>query len=299
MSADSISAYLNEIGRHRLLTADEEITLSRQVQRWLELKDLDRPLTPRERREVRLGERAKERMIVHNLRLVVNVAKKYIKLLRHGGLSFEDLIQEGTIGLDRAVELFDATKGYKFSTYSYWWIRQGITRAIYTKDRCIRVPQHMLEKLQKSLNFKRDFMVENGYEPSIAELAESVEMTAKDYATLVSRTNTHKSLDELASVDGSPLLDLVPDESESNQILEEVDKSVTYEQLNLAFFRLKDCERDIVSSIYGLKDGIAVSRKEMGLRRGVTREAIRQREMRGLMKLRLELTEKVEDRVAA
>ena len=89
MSADSISAYLNEIGRHRLLTADEEITLSRQVQRWLELKDLDRPLTPRERREVRLGERAKERMIVHNLRLVVNVAKKYIKLLRHGGLSFE------------------------------------------------------------------------------------------------------------------------------------------------------------------------------------------------------------------
>ena len=124
-------------------------------------------------------------------------------------------------------------------------------------------------------------------------------MTAKDYATLVSRTNTHKSLDELASVDGSPLLDLVPDESESNQILEEVDKSVTYEQLNLAFFRLNDCERDIVSSVYGLRDGISVSRKEMGLRRGVTREAIRQREMRGLMKLRLELTEKVEDRVAA
>jgi len=157
----------------------------------------------------------------------------------------------------------------------------------------------MLEKLQKSLNFKRDFMVENGYEPSIAELAESVDMTAKDYATLVSRTNTHKSLDELATLDGSPLLDLVPDESESNQILEEVDKSVTYEQLNLAFFRLTDSERDIVSAVYGLRDGISVSRKEMGLRRGVTREAIRQREVRGLIKLRIELAKKVEDRVPA
>lgn len=299
MSADSISSYLNEIGRHRLLTADEEITLARQVQKGIELQNKEEPLTPKEKRLVRLGKRAKERMIVHNLRLVVNVAKKYTNLLRHGGLSFEDLIQEGSVGLDRAVDLFDPTKGYKFSTYSYWWIRQGITRAIYTKDRVVRVPQHMLEKLQKSLNFKRDFMQENGYEPTVAQMAEAVEMTAKDYATLVMRTNTHRSLDSLAREDGNPLLDLIPDESEANALMLEVSQGEVYEQLQLAFFRLTDKERHVVSACYGLDGHEPRTRAELGRDRNVSRETIRQLESRGLTKLRLELSKYQGQRVSA
>lgn len=299
MSADSISSYLNEIGRHRLLTADEEITLARQVQKGIELEKKEEPLTPKERRLVRLGKKAKERMIVHNLRLVVNVAKKYTKLLRNGGLAFEDLIQEGTIGLDRAVDLFDPTKGYKFSTYSYWWIRQGITRAIYTKDRVVRVPQHMLEKLQKSYNFKRDFMQEHGYEPSVAQVAESVEMTAKDYANLVARTNTHRSLDSLVREDGSPLVDLIPDESEANLLMVEVTKEEVYEQLQLAFFRLTDRERSVMSACYGLDGSEPKTRAELGREQNVSRESIRQLEAKGITKLKLELAKYRGQRVAA
>jgi len=290
MASDSISSYLNEIGRHRLLTADEEITLARQVQRGLELEKKEEPLTPRERREVRLGKKAKERMIVHNLRLVVNVAKKYTKLLRNGGLAFEDLIQEGTLGLDRAVELFDPTKGYKFSTYSYWWIRQGITRAIYTKDRVVRVPQHMLEKLQKASNYKRDCLQESGYEPSIRELAEHVEMTPQDYANLVARTNTHRSLDSLCKEDGSPLIDLIADESEANLLMLEVTKEEVYEQLQLAFFRLTERERSVVSACFGLDGQTPKTRVELGREQGVSRESIRQLEVKGVNKLKLELS---------
>jgi len=290
MASDSISSYLNEIGRHRLLTADEEITLARQVQRGLELEKKEEPLTPRERREVRVGKKAKERMIVHNLRLVVNVAKKYTKLLRNGGLAFEDLIQEGTLGLDRAVELFDPTKGYKFSTYSYWWIRQGITRAIYTKDRVVRVPQHMLEKLQKASNYKRDCLQESGYEPSIRELAEHVEMTPQDYANLVARTNTHRSLDSLCKEDGSPLIDLIADESEANLLMLEVTKEEVYEQLQLAFFRLTERERSVVSACFGLDGKAPKTRAELGREQGVSRESIRQLEVKGVNKLKLELS---------
>jgi len=290
MASDSISSYLNEIGRHRLLTADEEITLARQVQRGLELEKKEKPLTPRERREVRLGKKAKERMIVHNLRLVVNVAKKYTKLLRNGGLAFEDLIQEGTLGLDRAVDLFDPTKGYKFSTYSYWWIRQGITRAIYTKDRVVRVPQHMLEKLQKASNYKRDCLQESGYEPSIRELAEHVEMTPHDYANLVARTNTHRSLDSLCKEDGSPLIDLIADESEANLLMLEVTKEEVYEQLQLAFFRLTERERSVVSACFGLDGKAPKTRVELGREQGVSRESIRQLEVKGVNKLKLELS---------
>jgi len=290
MASDSISSYLNEIGRHRLLTADEEITLARQVQRGLELEKKEEPLTPRERREVRLGKKAKERMIVHNLRLVVNVAKKYTKLLRNGGLAFEDLIQEGTLGLDRAVDLFDPTKGYKFSTYSYWWIRQGITRAIYTKDRVVRVPQHMLEKLQKASNYKRDCLQESGYEPSIRELAEHVEMTPQDFANLVARTNTHRSLDSLCKEDGSPLIDLIADESEANLLMLEVTKEEVYEQLQLAFFRLTERERSVVSACFGLDGKAPKTRVELGREQGVSRESIRQLEVKGVNKLKLELS---------
>ena len=302
MASDNLSSYLNEIGRHRLLTADEEITLARKVQRWIELKGIEeneRPLTPSEKREVRLGMKAKERMIVHNLRLVVNVAKKYTKLLRNNGLAFEDLIQEGTLGLDRAVELFDPTKGYKFSTYSYWWIRQGITRAIYTKDRVVRVPQHMLEKLQKATNFKRDHMQEHGYEPTIRQIAEHVEMTPQDYANLVARTNTHRSLDSLAKEDGSPLIDLLPDESEANLLMVEASKEEVFEQLQLAFFRLTDRERNVVSACYGLDGKEPKTRAELGREQSVSRESIRQLEAKGINKLKIELAKYRGQRLAA
>jgi len=215
MASDSISSYLNEIGRHRLLTADEEITLARQVQRGLELEKKEEPLTPRERRELRLGKKAKERMIVHNLRLVVNVAKKYTKLLRNGGLAFEDLIQEGTLGLDRAVDLFDPTKGYKFSTYSYWWIRQAITRAIHTHARAIRLPINTHELIGRIQRFTAEFTADEGRAPTYPEIAEAVETSPERVAQVLQchTTTTCCSLDVISPEGTNSLIDLIANPS--------------------------------------------------------------------------------------
>ncbi|MGB0258025.1 MAG: sigma-70 domain-containing protein, partial [Coraliomargarita sp.] len=162
-----------------------------------------------------------------------------------------------------------------------------------------RVPQHMLEKLQKATNFKRDHMQEHGYEPTIRQIAEHVEMTPQDYANLVARTNTHRSLDSLAKEDGSPLIDLLPDESEANLLMVEASKEEVFEQLQLAFFRLTDRERNVVSACYGLDGKEPKTRAELGREQSVSRESIRQLEAKGINKLKIELSKYRGQRLAA
>lgn len=281
---DSIQDFLAAIARYPLLTPEQEISLSRQVQRGIELQAKKEPLTKAEQRAVRIGKRAQDAMINGNLRLVVHIAKRYIPRLKNNGMEFMDLIQEGTLGLHRAVEMFDGTKGYKFSTYSYWWVRQAITRAIDTKDRLIRVPQHALERAYKASRFQHEYQQQHGRQPSMAEIADAVGATVEELRIALERNSPHRSLDSLAAEDGSPLIDMIaaelPDESMADGYAE---------QLEMVFFRLNESERDIVSRRYGLSGHDEESFAAIGKSQGVSRQAISQRCDIACRKLRLML----------
>ncbi|KMM17357.1 sigma-70 family RNA polymerase sigma factor [Synechococcus sp. GFB01] len=188
--ASSLSAYLGEIGRHQLLTPEQELTLGRKVQAMTALQERCRlaggsgpacRYNDLERRTLRIGERAKNQMITANLRLVVNLAKRY----QNKGLDLLDLIQEGTLGLTRAVEKYDPTRGHRFSTYAYWWIRQGLNRALSTQSRTIRIPVNVNEKLTRLRAAKARFLQANGVAPSSAQLAASLQLPVADVEDLL------------------------------------------------------------------------------------------------------------------
>ena len=206
MTGDSVRAYLRDIGRIPLLEHDEEILLGRQVQRLMEIKSQEEALenadkqqladslglTIKElRREIRAGEKAKDKMVTANLRLVVSVAKKYTKR----NMELLDIIQEGTIGLVRGVEKFDPGRGYKFSTYAYWWIRQGITRAIAEKSRAIRLPIHVTENLNKLKKAQRELSQMNGYMPSVFQLSDHLGLTVDEIKDLMCKARQPTSLE--------------------------------------------------------------------------------------------------------
>ena len=182
---DSFADYLKEIGRYPLLTPSQEIELSRQAQRYIELRDTEgKPATPQEHRQYRVGKRAFDKMMTSNLRLVVNIAKKFVGRAGHT-YGIMDLIQEGCIGLHRAVELFDSSRGYKFSTYSYWWIRQAICRGIDTSDRTIRIPIHALEKLHRLMKLREAYRKENpGEELTLRQASELMGVSQDQLAAL-------------------------------------------------------------------------------------------------------------------
>ena len=164
---DSAGQYLNEIARFPLLTAGQEIQLGRQIKKYVELKDLPKDqLDDIQKRQLKAGVRAKEKLIKSNMKLVASVARKMLAKANPKTLTFSDLLQEGAIGLSRAAELFDPERGYKFSTYSYWWIRQSISRAIYGTDRMIRVPDSMLNRFIKAQKILKDFYLKHGCSPS-------------------------------------------------------------------------------------------------------------------------------------
>ena len=205
ISGDSVRAYLRDIGRIPLLETEEEILLGRKVQRLMTLLQMKEELSldndslaeamdiplKQLKREIREGEKAKDKMVTANLRLVVSVAKKYTKR----NMELLDIIQEGTIGLVRGVEKFDPGRGYKFSTYAYWWIRQGITRAIAEKSRSIRLPIHITEMLNKLKKGQRELSQELSRTPSIKELSEYVELPENDVKDLMSRAGQPVSLE--------------------------------------------------------------------------------------------------------
>jgi len=214
--SDSIKDYLNSIAKYPLLTPQQEIQLGRRVARLKELQQLERPLTKDEQREVRSGERARQRFIQSNLQLVVHIARKYDKR-QNKTLELMDLIQEGNIGLSRAVDLFDPTRGYKFSTYAYWWIRQGITRALITYDAVIRLPIGVHEMLYKVNRTIQDLGHELGQAPSTNQVAEHLDMDPKDLSMLLRQTYRVTSLDQyIADSESHTIAETIADPA-SNQ----------------------------------------------------------------------------------
>lgn len=281
---DSFSDYLKMIGRYPLLTPSQEIELSRQAQRYIELRDTEgKPSTPQEKREARIGKRAFDKMITSNLRLVVNIAKRFAS--RAGQtLDMMDLISEGTIGLHRAVELFDASRGYKFSTYSYWWVRQAICRAIDSSDRMIRVPIHSLEKLHKLMKLRESFQLSHGREPTLAEAADILQVKERELSLVIERSSRVDSLDKPLKneKDGSALVDMIASEPLDAQLMDQREKA---DAINHALMYITEEEAEILERYYGLNGAPQESLKVIGQHKGVSRERIRQKRDRAANKL--------------
>ena len=268
LSTDLVRSYLRDIGRVPLLTHEQEITLGRQVQELVALEELEQELemrsggskpdheqlaqaaqlTPQQlKKRLRSGQRAKERMVAANLRLVVSVAKKYTKR----NMELLDLIQEGTIGLVRGVEKFDPTRGYKFSTYAYWWIRQGITRAIAEKSRTIRLPIHITETLNKLKKGQRELSQELGRTPTVTELAEFVELPEEEVKDLLCRARQPVSLEtKVGDGDDTELLDLLA--AEGTQPEELVDGECLRSDMRDLLDQLPELQGRVLKMRYGI-----------------------------------------------
>ncbi len=298
---DSIRVYLQEIGRIRLLRPDEEIELARKIADLLQLEELaaqfeadhghypdtkewavlvDMPLI-KFRRRLMLGRRAKEKMVQSNLRLVVSIAKKYM----NRGLSFQDLIQEGSLGLIRAAEKFDHEKGYKFSTYATWWIRQAITRAIADQSRTIRLPVHLYETISRIKKTTKVLSQEFGRKPTEEEIAESMEMTIEKLRFIAKSAQLPISLETpIGKEEDSRLGDFIEADIENPE--QDVAKNLLREDLEGVLATLSPRERDVLRLRYGLDDGRMKTLEEIGQIFDVTRERIRQIEAKALRKLR-------------
>ena len=282
--------YLATIGREPLLTPSEEIELGNQVQKMMGLTETKvNEFTPQELKAIRVGRRAKDRMIKANLRLVVSIAKKY----QGKGLELLDLIQEGSLGLERAVEKFDPSRGYKFSTYAFWWIRQSMTRAIACQSRTIRLPVHLSERLTTIRKVSLDLAHKLGAMPSRQEIAAAIEMPIEELDSVLRQSLTTSSLDAPIKADegNSCLVDLIAD-SYTESPLELVQRSIDQEQLALWLSHLNQQEREVLSLRFGLDGHNRHTLAEIGRNLDVSRERIRQVELKALRKLR-QITRKV------
>ncbi|NDG75693.1 MAG: sigma-70 family RNA polymerase sigma factor [Synechococcaceae bacterium WB8_1B_136] len=285
LSADSIGWYLTNIGRVPLLTAAEEIELAHHVQAMKRLQELPpQQLTPRQKHQIRMGTRARDRMMAANLRLVVSVAKKY----QNQGLELLDLVQEGAIGLERAVDKFDPAMGYKFSTYAYWWIRQGMTRAIDNSARTIRLPIHVSEKLSKMRRITRELSHRFGRQPNRLELAHAMGMEPAELEDLIAQSAPCASLDAHArgDEDRSTLGELIADPA-SNESLDSMDRSLQKEHLGTWLSQLNEREQTIIKLRFGLDGCEPMTLAEIGRQINVSRERVRQLEAKAILKLRL------------
>jgi RNA polymerase primary sigma factor len=287
-SSDPISWYLATIGREPLLTPAEEIELGNQVQAMMQLLDAEtgkssEDLNNQNKKILRIGQRAKQRMMKANLRLVVSVAKKY----QGKGLELLDLIQEGSLGLERAVEKFDPTRGYKFSTYAFWWIRQSMTRAIACQSRTIRLPVHLSERLSAVRKVSLDLAHKLGAMPSRREIAEALQMPLEELDGLLRQALTTSSLD--APVNGdegrSFLGDLIAD-GNSEEPLDRVERGIHQEQLGRWLQHLSEQEHQVLRLRFGLDGEERHTLAEIGRLLDVSRERVRQVELKALRKLR-------------
>ena len=276
--------YLASIGREPLLTPAEEIELGNQVQAMMALVEAERAdYSQQECKTIRIGRRAKVRMMKANLRLVVSVAKKY----QGKGMELLDLIQEGSLGLERAVEKFDPTRGYKFSTYAFWWIRQSMTRAIACQSRTIRLPVHLSERLMAIRRVSLDLAHKLGAMPSRREIAEALNMPLDELDSLLRQSLTTSSLDAPINADEgrSYLGDLIADAS-TEEPLEQVERGMHHEQLGRWLSQLTAQEQEVLSLRFGLDGQERLTLAEIGRHLDVSRERVRQVELKALRKLR-------------
>ena len=286
---DSVHTYLKSIGRTSLLTAEQEVDLAKRIEAGLFAEhklDSEPELSPQLRRDLELvaedGRRAKAHMLEANLRLVVSVAKKY----SDRGLSLLDVVQEGNLGLIRAVEKFDYTKGYKFSTYAMWWIRQAIQRGFADSARTIRLPVHVLEMLSKLSRVERDMHQRLGREPTPEELAVELDRTPDQIEELLRTSRQPISLDSTIGEDGETSIGDLIEDVDAPEASELVDRQLMAEQLRSALDALTPREATIMAMRFGLYDGNPHTLDEIGRALGLTRERIRQLEKQSLSKLR-------------
>jgi RNA polymerase primary sigma factor len=289
--SDPVRMYLQEIGRYPLLTPQQEVELAMQMEageRASEKLDSDAgselPVAERVilQRAARTADRSRKRLVEANLRLVVSIAKKYVGR----GLSLLDLIQEGNLGLIRAVEKFDYRKGFKFSTYATWWIRQAVTRALADQARTIRVPVHMVETINKLARAQRTLMQELGREPTISEIAQELELEPQQVTELRRIAQDPVSLETpLGEEDDSTLGDFVED-TDADVPVEVASFKLLQEYLSLVLEGLNERERQVLIMRFGLADGKVKTLEEVGAHFNVTRERIRQIETKALAKLR-------------
>ena len=311
---DLVRSYLRDIGRVPLLTHEQEITLGRQVQELMAIEELEAELALRAggqkpgdaelavaaglspavlKKRLVAGRRAKERMVAANLRLVVSVAKKYTKR----NMELLDLIQEGTIGLVRGVEKFDPTRGYKFSTYAYWWIRQGITRAIAEKSRTIRLPIHITETLNKLKKGQRELSQELGRTPTVTELAVAVELPEEEVKELLCRARQPVSLEtKVGDGEDTELLDLLA--AEGTLPGEQVDGECLRGDLRDLLEQLPELQGRVLKLRYGIDGEEPMSLTGIGRILGISRDRVRNLERDGLNGLR-RLSAQVVDYVVA
>ncbi|BAZ44864.1 group 2 sigma-70 RNA polymerase sigma factor [Chondrocystis sp. NIES-4102] len=287
-NSNSVTSYLKEIGRIPLLSAEEEIRLANQIQAMLPLLEQE-GLSLEERRIVLQGQKAKQKMVQSNLRLVVSVAKKY----QNRGLSLLDLIQEGSIGLMRATEKFDPSKGYKFSTYSYWWIKQAMTRAIANQARTIRLPIHITQDLNKIKKTTRNLSQNLGRKPTDTEIAQELDIDVKKLRSLAqaSRITKPKSLNVTIDENQTELGQILADDATSP--LEFVTEQENLSKVQNLLHTLSPKQRDVISLRYGLKDGRTMTYEQIGSICGISRERVRQinnKAMKLLKKRAIELS---------
>ncbi len=286
---DSVHTYLKAIGRRQLLTAAQEVDLAKRIEAGLYAEhklESGAKLTTRAREDLRLvaddGQRAKAHMLEANLRLVVSVAKKYADR----GLSLLDVVQEGNLGLIRAVEKFDYTKGYKFSTYAMWWIRQAIQRGFADSARTIRLPVHVLEMLSKLSRVEREMHQRLGREPTPEELAVELDKSPAQVQELLRTSRQPISLDSTIGEDGETRIGDLIEDTDTPEASELVDRQLMADQLRRALGVLSAREEKIMAMRFGLYDGTPRTLDEIGKHLGLTRERIRQLEKESLSKLR-------------
>ncbi|WP_087118061.1 RNA polymerase sigma factor [Corynebacterium urinipleomorphum] len=298
-SADSVRAYLKQIGKVALLDAEQEVSLAKRIeaglyaqyrldemQRAADEGDKDAKLSPAMKRDLRAvardGRKAKNHLLEANLRLVVSLAKRYTGR----GMAFLDLIQEGNLGLIRAVEKFDYSKGYKFSTYATWWIRQAITRAMADQARTIRIPVHMVEVINKLGRIQRELLQDLGREPTPQELAKEMDITEEKVLEIQQYAREPISLDQTIGDEGDSQLGDFIEDSEAVVAVDAVSFTLLQDQLQDVLHTLSEREAGVVRLRFGLTDGMPRTLDEIGQVYGVTRERIRQIESKTMSKLR-------------
>jgi RNA polymerase primary sigma factor len=291
MARTGIDTYLNSIGAVPLLTPEQEIDLGRKVQRMVELEECDRELTLQEKKEVRIGQRALDRFVKSNLRLVVSAAKKYVGVLEH--MDLMDLVQEGNIGLMVAVRRFDPGRGYKFSTYAYWWIRQAMARAITAKERYIRLPGKVAEMGSNWNRKVRELSQEFQRMPTTEEMAKAFDVPVEEVRVFLNRGKYVTSLDVLTmGGDGHSILDMVTDplDPDGVEAMDKAEQQETLQALEVALGVLTPKERDFVKRRWGLQGVPEETYVDIGRDHGISRERVRQVVDQAQRKMRYYLT---------